>query len=618
VTYSIQRVQTCKPDSMVTYATNLIDGNDTFTDQLHAMHSAVEDTITYHWQGGAANGAEARSVAEKVSGTHIATAVVGLADQYNTFGVQLDHLQQSLNNALKDAASYGMKVNDDGTVTAPQAPLTTNDSAGVLTQQRMQKHLNDEASWMQTGIQKLLGQFSDTETQAATAIANAHTEIDGYVQNPDGAPISSEVADIIAGKGRLPTDPKQLHDFWANRTAAEKDALMNAFPNLRNSDGIPADDRDHYNRGYLDDQMAEAAATGSDYDTLARRHPDWSKDPDSVPDGAPDYAAWQKAIPLRAADQALHPAGVNDPDRKLMLYDTASGKMTHIAVAVGDPDTAQHISVTSPGLGTTPDAIRGMTDEASSLRGEARQQLRLVHSDDRVSTIAWIGYDAPQIPLKDVDAFLAHPESSIGKDLPGVWAVSHDGAAATGAKSLAGFCQGLSATNDGTSPPQITAVGHSYGSLVTGMALKDLHNSGNDPVTDMVVYGSPGIEAGTPDQLGLSRDHAFVMRAPDDPIRYVFDAPKVMDQYVPGSGTLVPALLDNAGSFGTDPATNPNFTHMGTGQFDGTAPDGENLHLSAAHGHSDYPRLDGDRIRTTEYNIAAVLAGLPGNVIPQQ
>jgi hypothetical protein len=66
-----------------------------------------------------------------------------------------------------------------------------------------------------------------------------------------------------------------------------------------------------------------------------------------------------------------------------------------------------------------------------------------------------------------------------------------------------------------------------------------------------------------------------------------------------------------AGHFGPNPATNPNFTHLATGAA--TVPDGHGgtLNLGDAHGHSDYPRFpDGGGTRTTNYNIAAVLAGL--------
>lgn len=41
--------------------------------------------------------------------------------------------------------------------------------------------------------------------------------------------------------------------------------------------------------------------------------------------------------------------------------------------------------------------------------------------------------------------------------------------------------------------------------------------------------------------------------------------------------------------------------------------------LDGAHGHSDYPRCpDGGGLRTTNYNIAAVLAGLADKAVVEK
>ncbi|SHP80915.1 Alpha/beta hydrolase of uncharacterised function (DUF1023) [Mycobacteroides abscessus subsp. bolletii] len=150
----------------------------------------------------------------------------------------------------------------------------------------------------------------------------------------------------------------------------------------------------------------------------------------------------------------------------------------------------------------------------------------------------------------------------------------------------------------------MTAVGHSYGSLTTGLALQE---PGNHGITDAIFYGSPGIEATTPGELGVQSGHVFTMETPDDPIQWVYDGPKY------GHATpLLPAIFWGSdvmglGDFGPNPATNPNFTHLDTTAF--ITPDGR--HLDAASGHSDYPRLGSNgELRTTGYNIAAVISGL--------
>lgn len=108
-----------------------------------------------------------------------------------------------------------------------------------------------------------------------------------------------------------------------------------------------------------------------------------------------------------------------------------------------------------------------------------------------MATIAWIGYDAPQVPgWNDVTGSV-----ECG------WGVSHDDVARTGAQNLANFYDGLQSAHEG-GPGHLTAIGHSYGSLTTGLALQD---PGNHGVSDAVFYGSPGIEATTPASCNWSR-----------------------------------------------------------------------------------------------------------------
>ncbi len=256
-----------------------------------------------------------------------------------------------------------------------------------------------------------------------------------------------------------------------------------------------------------------------------------------------------------------------------------------------------------------------MTDEARQLRQEALRQLQTTpgHATDSVSTIAWIGYDTPQIPgFEDK-----------GGSLAGAWDVSHGQLAQAGAKDLAGFYDGLTASHEGV-PAHLTAIGHSYGSLTTGLALQE---PGNHGVTDAIFYGSPGIEATTPQELQLADGHVFTMQTPDDPIRHVYDAPLVhaavplLPQPLESVAESMLRTMDltGAGQFGPNPATNPNFTHLETGAV--TVPDGSGgtMDLGSAQGHSDYPRFgDNGMPRTTNYNIAAVIAGLGDETIQEK
>jgi hypothetical protein len=472
---------------------------------------------------------------------------------------------------------------------------------------------------LETRIKDLLANASKADADLARAIASAGNDANAAGQ-PETRP---NVLDALSKP--LPDDPKQFHDLWEKLTPAEKDMLYRRDHSIGNHDGMPTVDRDYYNRLTLDDELTRAQAAQAQAGALKNQHPDWANGqnipppnkPGAILDDRVKYEAWQrqydaamngvKYLPdLQAVDKAVR----DNPDRKLMLLDTHTGRQARAAIAVGDPDTADHVSVTTPGLNTTVHgAIDGMADEAMHVRKEALSQLDLAgRGNERAAAIAWIGYDPPQVPGTD----------DVGASLAGGWEVSHDDMAKAGAQDLARFYDGINAIHQG--PLDLTAIGHSYGSLTTGLALQE---PGNHGVDNALFYGSPGIEATTPQQLGLQPGHVFTMETPDDPIQNVYDVPPwahTAAAALPGplgslaESTLLTLDASGAGHFGPNPATNPNFTHLATGTA--TVPDGRSL--QAASGHSDYPRWDSgnNQLYTTGYNIAAVIAGT--TPIPQK
>lgn len=468
---------------------------------------------------------------------------------------------------------------------------------------------------------------ADTETALhnATVIRNGYSKTlqqaltdlrvrDGY--DPDAALGEFDADAPAPPPGPVPDDPQQFNDYWNSLTPGQKDWLYNADHNIGNHPGMPCDPPDHlgydhYNKLHLADELSRARGAAAQAEVLKNQHPDWAagndiprpNEPGAIFDDRVAYENWQRQysaardgaryLPdLQAVDAAVRAS----PDRRLMLLDTQSGTQARAAIAVGDPDKATHVSVTTPGLNTTVHGgIGGMTEEATNLRQEALRQLGLSpgHATDSVSAIAWIGYDPPQVPGFDDKT----------ASLSGIWGVTHDDLARAGAHDLARFYDGIQASHLG-GPADLTAIGHSYGSLTTGLALQE---PGDHGVSRALFYGSPGIAASTPEQLQLHAGQVYAMEAPDDPIQWVYDA-RAVGQGIPILGTY---LNNELGDFGSNPATNPEFTRLATGAA--SVPDGHGgtIVLQEAHGHSDYPRFpDGGGVRTTNYNIAAVLAGL--------
>lgn len=119
-----------------------------------------------------------------------------------------------------------------------------------------------------------------------------------------------------------------------------------------------------------------------------------------------------------------------------------------------------------------------------------------VRAGESVSTIAWIGYDAPQSIV---------PEAMNRR-------YSHDAA-----PHLARFMEGLATAQGGRDSSNTTLIGHSYGSSVIGVA-----TSRGEPIAadSIIAVGSPGMQVPHARDLGISEENVWSMTAPltSDPV----------------------------------------------------------------------------------------------------
>ncbi len=288
-------------------------------------------------------------------------------------------------------------------------------------------------------------------------------------------------------------------------------------------------------------------------------------------------------------DRLADIAGIRDslstPDSHLVYVARPAdpSEMVMAAVSVGDPYAADHISVTVPGVGSsTRKSLSTMTSEAGELVDEAQQIVRVTKTDDSVAAVAFMGYQPPLT--------MTSPE------------MLDDDLAQSGAPQLRSFLGGLNAA---AKPGHTTALfGHSYGSLMSGVALK---GGAGGMVDNAVLYGSPGFQAVKPADLGLRNEQVFVMTAPDD---------LVANQI----GALAPLH-----GWGADPNSVVGerylFTHLETQARTvqvGTDSQGRPIEWvkTAAHGHSDYGRAATERI--TGFNLAAILLDRPELAVTAQ
>ncbi|QXN89177.1 alpha/beta hydrolase family protein [Nocardia iowensis] len=515
------------------------------------------------WEGDSANAARRRFVVtadQLIDEAAVLGAVRELAKQTRE---AVKHLKETLATIEQTAAANGLEIWDAGHVTIADAP-NAPDAASV---EALRVELQD-------AVHAVMRQADDIDADAAAVLNKA---ADGQIDDKGATDVAAASA-AGASQGGLTAPappengtPQQNKEYWDAMDERQRREVIEQHPEwVGNRDGIPSMARHEANVNRIDDERARLTQERDALQEKLKDAPAGSRYPN-----APDPYGEEKAELARveaklkdldSIDQILkdRPLDPANPDNgaRLLLLDMQTGDKGMAAIAVGDPDNADHVSVTVPGVSTTVQSLDGMTREAEALQREAKFQLNEEgRPGQRVASIAWLGYEPP-------------PE--IGPE-----AASAD-RAKDGAPKLANFFEGLDVASN-KPDPHITALGHSYGSYTTALALQD--SGRGQPVDDAVFYGSPGINANDEPDLGLPQGRGYVMRAPDDPI----------------------TLADGFGTFGPDPVTT-KLEQLSVAET--TTKDG--VHREDSNGHSEYPRPSADgTLRTAGYNMAVIIAGLP-------
>jgi len=318
------------------------------------------------WQGN--GGDAARASLDKLS-AYLAThgeEMARVSSATRASADEIDAVKASLHRIYEDAKAEGFRIDPVSGQVTPTDQGRVGDPLYALQQADLMVRIKD-----------LLAAADEADDALARAISSAGEHSTG-ADKPN-------VSDVLSKP--IPKDPKEFYRFWESLTPEERDALYERDHLIANHDGMPAVDNDYYNRKSLDGELSQAQAAQSRVEALKAQHPDWAdgkniphpNEPGAIFDDRVKYEAWQrdydaarngaKNLPdLKAIDDAVR----DQPDRKLMRFDSHTGRQVRAAIAVGDPDTADHVSVSVPGLNTTvAGAIGGMTDEASHVRTEA-------------------------------------------------------------------------------------------------------------------------------------------------------------------------------------------------------------------------------------------------------
>ncbi|MDT5109611.1 MAG: hypothetical protein QOE20_1501 [Mycobacterium sp.] len=409
-------------------------------------------------------------------------------------------------------------------------------------------------------IEDLLRRANNADADLAAAIRGAAglesaRDIDEQLHSHGNDPTADRPA---ASSPPLPpanSSPKDVKRWWDALSPEQQAAALREHPaEIGKLDGVPASVREQLNANWLPAQIAKQQTI------IAAAGP-------NLRANTPPANAVNNAVAKLRDLQAIQSV-LKTPGTHLLLLDADSNpNMVLAAIASGDVDNAQRVGVTVGGMTTrVSDSVGGMTGEVIAQQNEAiglRRAANVPHPES-VATVAWLGYAAPGMNFDITDDDLAR----------------------AGAGPLNRFYNGLAATTNLGDQQHITAFGHSYGSLVTSLALQQ-----GTPVQDVVLYGSPGGELSNAAQLGVAPGHAF---------------------YELGVNDGVPTTIASTHAFGAPLQEVPGFTPLSVNSGEGH--DGQ-WH-ERAYGHSEYARNGANgQLRMSGYNLAAVLSGVPDTTV---
>ncbi|MEV8113989.1 alpha/beta hydrolase [Streptomyces xiamenensis] len=443
-------------------------------------------------------------------------ALLGLAEE-------LGAARARLRGALDEAAGHGYQVDDAGAVRYPE----------TLAEDGSVRH--------EAGTATPSGNWLDRMLDAGTLPVHGHpvvaqnlaNTIGGALQAADGIDTryARTLRELVCDRGIVLTDamwrdadsdldtvsssirgfadasaipagatPEENRAWWDGLSSDEQAAYVSLHPAVIGAlDGLPSETRDTANRAVL--QVEEVRLRG-ELDDLMSLEPDKYGTRTSHKEGVElqdviteEWKEWNERRELLEG-QLDGIGAINDrfaqtgerglPEAYLLGFDLDG--LGHAVVANGNPDTADHTAIYVPGT----------TSRLSESEGDIRRMTDLWRSSaslgaGEVSTITWIGYDAPQslVPEAGLPSF-----------------------AQEGAPLFNSFATGLQVAHSDAEGGHSTVIAHSYGSTVVGVASQQERLA----VDDIIVAGSPGMTVNHARELGVGEEHVWSLGSFSDPV----------------------------------------------------------------------------------------------------
>lgn len=419
------------------------------------------------WIGDAASAYSRHAAAFAKKHEPMGATLKRVARGVDVFADQLRTLLSDRTDLVGEISTYHRDRND---------LIADIDGAGEVTEAEIAA-LQDRARVLATRRTTLVGDVAGF-TQRVTAnedfLVQLFTGADtaAEAQRATGG-IDALAASAIAGMPRTSDGPERMAEWWNSLSEAEQDALIAAYPErLGGADGLPAWARDDANRLLLDSDLTELRLK-QEAGTLTPAEEQRLENAEAA------------EAAVRLADDYEMPGTGDRPGGTLWLYDPdAFDGDGRVAIAVGDLDTADDVSIQIPGIRTEMNDAADYAQQAADLYESARYN----GDGSSVATMFWLGYDTPDDWYDP--------------------ATMTESRAEDGGERLATAVDGLRASRS-DNPAHMTAIGHSYGSTTTSYAATNDHLA----VDDVVLIGSPGTgPADTAADFSVGADHVYVGR----------------------------------------------------------------------------------------------------------
>ncbi|MFJ6238419.1 alpha/beta hydrolase [Streptomyces griseus] len=548
--------------------------------------------------------AELKRVAAAFHYTQVQCGLVSAA--LNGFAYDMEAARKKLLAALDDAAARKFPVGPDGSVSYPAAEPkngvelppeggstngATDPTAQAVGRQAANINPNPHAAAAQEIADRIAAALRDaTEADGkwAPKVRALTADDDLTVSDADWKDTRSDMEGVRdAGKAYLdeiggpPKDgaPKANAAWWAGLAPEEREAYLSLDPALVGRlDGLPSDIRDEANRVVLDETQAVAQLQLNGIPKPPANEWTWITAggyPSKV--HTDEWMEWDRKHGDQYRQLETSLKGMNSlrarfdqtgerglPEAYLLGF-SAEGNGRAI-VATGNPDTAEHQAVFVPGTTANLGKVEGDIDRMTQLWRQTQEAA----PGANVSTITWLGYDAPQDVVKDA------PFEHYAYD---------------GAPAYRQFMDGLEASHSGPGEPHRTAVGHSYGTTLIGAAAE----KGDLNADDVILAGSPGVKVGSAEEMDVPKGHVWNQEADGDKVPDIGRWGHGGSQWRLGGGVF---LIPSDEVFGAN--------QMNTGAEGGEGPGG----TKGVEGHSGY----WDESSTALKNQALVVVGEYGDV----